>query len=148
MQKLRAEKQSLQIQSLLIPKITCYLLQKALDTDFKNYPLFVSKLTCCFLPKLLLLTLSRRRPIPYRNLSTDLQSKSIDWFLHDIVLPRERVKYCCRSMQKSLITCNIWNLFYCSILSRGFGPYKMKRMQSCSFLKNYVTACLSLVSKP
>ena len=38
------------------------------------------------------LTLSRRRPISYRNQSIDLQSKSIDWFLYDIGLRRERVK--------------------------------------------------------
>ena len=37
--------------------------------------------------------LSRRRPISYRNQSIDLQSKSMDWFLFDIGLRRERVKY-------------------------------------------------------
>ena len=38
-----------------------------------------------------LLTLSRWRPISYRNQSIDLQSKSMDWFLYDIGLHRERI---------------------------------------------------------
>ena len=38
------------------------------------------------------LTLSRRRPISYRNQSIDLQSKSMDCFLYDIGLRHERVK--------------------------------------------------------
>ena len=29
------------------------------------------------------LTLSRRKPLSYRNQSIDLQSKSMDWFLYD-----------------------------------------------------------------
>ena len=31
-------------------------------------------------------------PLSYRNLSTDLQSKSMDWFLYDNGLRHERVK--------------------------------------------------------
>ena len=38
------------------------------------------------------LTLSRRRPISYRNQSIDLLCKSVDWFLYNIGLRRERVK--------------------------------------------------------
>ena len=38
------------------------------------------------------LTLSWRRPLSYRNQSTDLQSKSMDWFLYDNGLRHERVK--------------------------------------------------------
>ena len=38
------------------------------------------------------LNLLWRKLIPYRNQPTDLRSKSIDWFLYDIGLPRERVK--------------------------------------------------------
>ena len=37
------------------------------------------------------LTLSRRRSISYRNQYIHLQSKSMDWFLYDIGLHRERV---------------------------------------------------------
>ena len=37
------------------------------------------------------LTLSRRRPLPYRNQSIDLRSKSVDWFLYDNGLRLERV---------------------------------------------------------
>ena len=39
------------------------------------------------------LTLSWRRPLSYRNQSTDLRSKSMDWFLNDNGLRHERVKY-------------------------------------------------------
>ena len=38
------------------------------------------------------LTLSRRRPLSYRNQSIDLLRKSVDWFLYDNGLPLERVK--------------------------------------------------------
>ena len=38
------------------------------------------------------LTLSRWGPISYRNQSTNLLCKSVDWFLYDIGLHRERVK--------------------------------------------------------
>ena len=37
------------------------------------------------------LTLSRKRPLSYRNQSIDLQSKSMDWFLYDNGLFLERV---------------------------------------------------------
>ena len=37
------------------------------------------------------LTLSRRRPLSYRNQSIDLQNKSMDWFLYDNGLRHERV---------------------------------------------------------
>ena len=38
------------------------------------------------------LTLSWRMSLPYRNQFTDLQSKSMDWFLYDRVLHHERIK--------------------------------------------------------
>ena len=38
------------------------------------------------------LTLSRRRPISYRNQFIDLRSKSMDWFLYNVGLRHERVK--------------------------------------------------------
>ena len=38
------------------------------------------------------LTLSRRRPLSYRNQSIDLLRKSMDWFLYDNGLRLERVK--------------------------------------------------------
>ena len=37
-------------------------------------------------------TLSWRRPLSYRNQSTDLRSKSMDWFLYDNGLRHESVK--------------------------------------------------------
>ena len=39
-----------------------------------------------------ILTLTRRRPISYRNQSIDLLRKSMDWFLYDNGLRHERVK--------------------------------------------------------
>ena len=42
------------------------------------------------------LTLSRRRPISYRNQSIDLLCKSMDWFLYHIALRRERIKHLTR----------------------------------------------------
>ena len=53
------------------------------------------------------LTLSRRRPISYRNQSTDLLRKSMDWFLYDIGLRPERVK---RKQQRSNSTFSSLNL--------------------------------------
>ena len=38
------------------------------------------------------LTISRRRPLSYRNQSIDLLRKSVDWFLYDNGLRLERVK--------------------------------------------------------
>ena len=38
------------------------------------------------------LTLSRRRPLSYRNQSIDLLCKSMDWFLYDNGLRHGRVK--------------------------------------------------------
>ena len=46
------------------------------------------------------LNLSRPRPISYRNHSIDLLCKSMDWFLYDIGLGRERIKY------SSVVLCN------------------------------------------
>ena len=50
-----------------------------------------------------MLTLSRRRPLSYRNQSIDLRSKSMDWFLYDNGLRLERVKRssCTLSSDKS-----------------------------------------------
>ena len=42
--------------------------------------------------KKVFLTLSRRRPLSYRNQSINLQSKSMDWFLYDNSLRHESVK--------------------------------------------------------
>ena len=53
--------------------------------------LFSSKVVNSFLTKQLLLILSRRRPLSYRNQSIDLQSKSMDWFLYDNGLRLKRV---------------------------------------------------------
>ena len=44
-----------------------------------------------FFPKILL-SLSGRRSLSYRNQSIDLHSKSIDWFLYGRDLRHERIK--------------------------------------------------------
>ena len=46
------------------------------------------------LMQFLLLTLSWRRPLLYRNQSIDLQRKWMDWFLYNNGLRHERVKEC------------------------------------------------------
>ena len=50
-------------------------------------PCHPKKSRCCKL-----LTVSRRRPLSYRNQSIDLLCKSMYWFLYDNVLHLERVK--------------------------------------------------------
>ena len=65
---------------------------------FFNYLLSLSfqspltKYMCLFMQNLFNLTLSRRRPLLYRNQSIDLDSKSMDWFLYDNSLRHEKVK--------------------------------------------------------
>ena len=54
--------------------------------------LFQDTLKINFFCLMILLTLSWRGPLPYRNQSTDLQRKSMDWFLYDNGLRHERVK--------------------------------------------------------
>ena len=57
-------------------------------TNLKNFAIFTEN--TCF--GVILLTLSWQRPLSYRNQSTDLRSKSTDWFLYDNGLGHERVK--------------------------------------------------------
>ena len=62
--------------------------------------------------KVLYLTLSWRRPLSYSNQSTDLRSKSMDWFLCDNSLRHERVKQSEEEFLKildSLQSCKLWN---------------------------------------
>ena len=51
--------------------------------------------------ELIVLTLSWRRPLSYRNQSIDLLRKSVDWFLYDNGLRHEKLKLCghCASLQ-------------------------------------------------
>ena len=51
------------------------------------------------------LTLSWPRPISYRNQSSDLQSKSMDWFLYDNDFRYERVKNLIRRTKNIFILC-------------------------------------------
>ena len=56
------------------------------------------------------LTLSRRRPLSYRNQSIDLLRKSVDWFLYDNGLRLERVNNFLNieSYQLHVMFCAIW----------------------------------------
>ena len=63
------------------------------DHDFRPWQILRTQVFH-WVDKLILktLTLSRRRPLSYRNQFNDLQSKSINWFLYDNGLRHERVK--------------------------------------------------------
>ena len=63
------------------------------DHDFRPWQILRAQVFH-WVDKLILktLTLSRRRPLSYRNQSIDLQSKSMNWFLYDNSLRHERVK--------------------------------------------------------
>ena len=79
------------------------LLPKTKNTDLKTFWHHAFDLLVCF-PKeysntfvtsrriTKRLTLSWQRPLSYRNQSTDLLCKSLDWFLYDNGLRHERVK--------------------------------------------------------
>ena len=67
--------------------------------------------------RLFTLTLPCRRPTPYRHQSTNLQSKSMDWFLCDRDLRHERINsYCfCGPNFIHVNTCNIYPILtYCN----------------------------------
>ena len=55
------------------------------------------------------LTLLWQRPLSYRNQSTDLRSKSMDWFLYDNGLRHERVKREKYDRQKMFTLRKNWN---------------------------------------
>ena len=64
----------------------------------------------------LFLTLSRRRPLSYRNQSINLLCKSMDWFLYDNGLRLERVKRRLHKMVKGTQTIRryfVGKLFEC-----------------------------------
>ena len=68
------------------------------------------------------LTLSWQRPISYRNQSIDLLCKSMDWFLYDIGLPRERVKrHLLRIRKCKFLILQLRNTFY-RVTATGLEP--------------------------
>ena len=69
-----------------LPQRTVWLSTPTLRTHNGKATLIVSQLVNH------LLTLSWQRPLSCRNQSTDLWSKSVDWFLYDNGLRHERVK--------------------------------------------------------
>ena len=58
----------------------------------KSFCIYLYFITACLQISLLLLTLSWRTPLSYRNQSIDLLLKSMDWFLYGNSLHHERVK--------------------------------------------------------
>ena len=70
---------------------------------------------------------SWRGPLSYRNKSTDLQSKSVDWFLYDYGLHHERVNgeklhlYSLKSKKDpfltlcSLVLCCFQTIYFCNV---------------------------------
>ena len=66
------------------------------ETNVRLYKKIKTKASSPYHPKksrwCKLLTVSRRRPLSYRNQSIDLLCKSMYWFLYDNVLRLERVK--------------------------------------------------------
>ena len=59
---------------------------------YNTYFIIRKWIFCHKLVAVRVLTLSRRRPLSYRNKSIDLQSKSMYWFPYDSGLRHERVK--------------------------------------------------------
>ena len=68
--------------------ISVYVVHKSLYNLFIHYCAYVKNLHKYEFG----LILSRRGSLSYRNKSTDLQSKSMNWFLYDKDLRHERVK--------------------------------------------------------
>ena len=54
--------------------------------------------------------------VPYRNQSIDLQNKSMDWFLFDKDLRREKVKVCLRILRQCTKGLNYLHWQYNKIL--------------------------------
>ena len=82
----------------------------------------LESINSCLIPnhvftKKFALTLSRRRPLSYRNQSIDLQSKWMDWFLYDKGLRLQRVNH----RATPLIHC-----FYSTIFLYGLLFLEMK----------------------
>ena len=67
------------------------------------------------------LTLSWRRPLSYRNQSTDLLWKSLDWFLYDNGLHHERVK-----MSTAILLLECHHLCWLNPRPTLFGRYEKK----------------------
>ena len=86
------------------------------------------------------LTLSWRWPLSYRNQSTDLLRKSMDWFLYDNGLRHERVKrQSCHHIEISQLICaNQLTGFYM------MATWAFKELATCEKLK---IACLLLRTK-
>ena len=81
--------------SYIIKNKSFFLISLSWIDNFPKLSLATSILTVCSSLRAAIyicLTLSRRRPLSYRNQSIDLLRKPVDWFLYDNGLRLERVK--------------------------------------------------------
>ena len=73
--------------------ISCYILSLGFSFMFSSKRFLTLRKKCrntkFFLVRIFPYSRSWRRPISYRNQSTDLHSKSMDWFLYDVGLRHE-----------------------------------------------------------
>ena len=83
------------------------------------------------------LSLSRRRPLSYRNLSIDLRSKSMDWFLYHNGLRLERVKRLYTNINAFI--CEILPLDYYWSITRVYikDVTKILKLKSVRFSSSY-----------
>ena len=95
------------------------------------------------------LTLSWRRPLSYRNQSTDLQSKSMDWFLYDHGLCHERVKTASSfntfkdNVKKHYLTWIIHNVYMWIRVSASI--YVCMSLSVCIYTYGYLLVCFPLI---
>ena len=81
----------------LFAVVTCYMKVRSYLVKLKakqySYVIFdtIKSTVLHYFVTCVNLTLSWRRPLPYRNQSIDLKSKSMDWFLYDNILHHPRV---------------------------------------------------------
>ena len=85
------------------------------------------------------LTLSWRRPISYRNQSTFLRSKSMNWFLYDIGLRHERV-----NIKKLFVWTEIFFLTFNMKIRHLFFVVANLFLSEINHINVYVTKCRML----
>ena len=85
------------------------------------------------------LTLSWRRPISYRNQSTFLRSKSMNWFLYDIGLRHERV-----NIKKLFVWTEIFFLTFNMKIYHLFFVVANLFLSEINQINIYVTKCRML----
>ena len=99
-------------------------------------------------------TLSWRRSLSYKNQSIDLQSKSVDWVLHDTDLRHERVKHLFLFNQflsdnSKMATCTLPSAFvfvvlinYIDISQFRFGSHRLAATTFKVFINQLMSHCI------